>query len=57
MNAIVGNKIAYVITGNAGHIIEDKTGVRLTDFCQENSSSMANIFFHHLKEECTHKHH
>lgn len=46
MDAIVRNKKAYGITG---HIIEDKTGDRLTDFCQENSSSMANTFYSTLK--------
>ena len=34
-----------------------KQGIRLIEFCQENSLVIANILFHYTREDSTHGHH
>ena len=45
------------ITGKFGHVIQNKTCPRLTEFCQENTLVIANTVFKNTREDSTHGHH
>ena len=48
-NAKVGSQEIPGATGKLGPRVEDETGQRLTEFCQENASAIANTLFQQHK--------
>ena len=48
-NAKVGSQETPGITGNFGHGVQNETGQRLMEFCQENTLVIANTLFQQNK--------
>ena len=55
-NAKVGNQEVPGITGKFVLGVQNEAGQRLTEFCQENTLVIANIFFQHTRDDSTHRH-
>ena len=53
-NAKVGSQETHGITGKFGLGVQNETGQRLIEFCQENTLVIANTFF---QQHSTHGHH
>ena len=49
MNAKVGDQEISGVTGKFGLGVQNKTGQRLTEFCQENALIIANTLFQQHK--------
>ena len=48
-NAKVGSQEKPGVTGNFGLGVQNETGQRLTEFCQENALVIENTFFQQYK--------
>ena len=44
------------VTGKFGLGVQNETGQRLIQFCQENTLVIANTLFKHMREDSTHGH-
>ena len=56
-NAKVGSQEIPGVTGKFGLGIQNESGQRLTEFCQENALVIANTLFQQHREDSTHGHH
>ena len=56
-NAKIGSQGIPGGTGKFDLGVQNETGQRLTEFCQENALVIANTLFQQLKEDSTHEHH
>ena len=56
-NAKVESQEIPGVTGKYGLGVQNETGKRLTEFCQENTMVMANTLFQQQIEDSTHGHH
>ena len=45
------------VTSKFGFGVQNKTGKRLIEFCQENALAIANTLFSNTRDNCIHKHH
>ena len=52
-NATEGSQETPGVTGKFGLGVQNKAGQRLTEFCQENTSIIANTFFNNKRRLCT----
>ena len=52
-NAKVRSQVLSRVTGKFGLGVQNKTGQRLTEFCQENTLVIANTLFNNTREEET----
>ena len=50
-NANVGSQEIYGVTGKFALQVQNETGQRLTDFCQENTMIIANTLFQQMRED------
>ena len=57
MNAKVGSQEIPGVTGKFGLGVQNESGQRVTEFCQENELVIANTFFQQQNEDSTHGHH
>ena len=55
--AKVGSQEIPGVTGKYGLGVQNETGQRLIEFCQENPLVIANTHFQHTGEDSTHGHH
>ena len=53
-NAKVGSQEIPRVTGKFGLGIQNETGQRLTEFCQENARFIVSTLFNNTKEDSTH---
>ena len=56
-NAKVGSQETPGVTGKFGLGVQNETGQRLIEFCQENTLVIAKILFQNPSEDSTHGHH
>ena len=56
-NEIVGSQEIPGVTGKFGLGVQNETGQRLTEFCQENTLVIANTLSNNTREDSTHGHH
>ena len=57
-NAKVGTQEISGVTGKFGLGVQNESGQRITEFCQENALVIANTLFQqHKREDSTHGHH
>ena len=56
-NAKVGSQETSGVTGKFGLGVQNETGQRLTEFCQENALDISNTIFQQVKKDSTHGHH
>ena len=56
-NAKVGSQEIPGVTSNFSLGIQNETGQRLTDFCQENTLVITNILSNNIRDYTTHWHH
>ena len=56
-NEKVGSQETPGVTGKFGLGMQNETGQRLIEFCQENALVIANTLFKNTREDSTHGHH
>ena len=56
-NEKVGSQEIPGVTGKFGLGVQNETGQRLTEFCQENTLVIANTLSNNTREDSTHGHH
>ena len=56
-NAKVGSQETPGVTGKFGLGVQNETGQRLTEFCQENTLVIATPYSNNTREDSTHGHH
>ena len=56
-NAKIGSQEIPWVTDKFGLGVQNKTGQRLTEFCQENALVIANTLFQNIRGDSTHEHH
>ena len=56
-NEKVGSQETPGVTGKFGLGMQNETGQRLIEFCQENALVIANTLFQNTREDSTHGHH
>ena len=56
-NEKVGSQEIPGVTGKFGLGVQNETGHRLTEFCQENTLVIANMLSNNTREDSTHGHH
>ena len=56
-NAKIGSQETLGVTGKFGLGIQNETGQRLIEFCQENALVITNTLFQQHKEDSTHRCH
>ena len=56
-NAKVRSQEIPRVTGKFGLGVQNKTGQRRTEFCQENALVIANTLFQQHRDNSTHGHH
>ena len=57
MECKVGSQETPGVTGKFGLGIQNESGQRLTEFCQENTLVIANTLFNNTREDSTYGHH
>ena len=56
-NAKIGSQEIPRVTDKFGLGVQNKTGRRPTEFCQENTLVIANTLFQNTRGDSTHEHH
>ena len=56
-NAKVGSQETPAVIGKFGLGVQNESGQRLIEFCQENTQAIANILFQYTRKDYTHGHH